>query len=77
MLGWDPMVAAGTAPVTRIWPCVDVAHICATIIKHRNRKGKHTMSTNTVTLHRVLRAPPERIYRAFLEPAAMAKWLPP
>ena len=35
------------------------------------------MSTNTVTLHRVLRAPPERIYRAFLEPAAMAKWLPP
>jgi uncharacterized protein YndB with AHSA1/START domain len=71
------MVAAGTAAVTRIWPCVDVAHICATIIKHRNRKGKHTMSTNTVTLHRVLRAPPERIYRAFLEPAAMAKWLPP
>ena len=30
------------------------------------------MSTNTVTLHRVLRAPPERVYRAFLEPAAMA-----
>jgi hypothetical protein len=77
MLAWAPMVAAGTAAVTRIWPCVDVAHICATIIKHRNRKGKHTMSTNTVTLHRVLRAPPERIYRAFLEPAAMAKWLPP
>ncbi len=35
------------------------------------------MTTGTVHLHRVLRAPPERIYRAFLEPAAMAKWLPP
>jgi len=35
------------------------------------------MATGTVTLHRVLRAPPERIYRAFLDPAAMAKWLPP
>lgn len=35
------------------------------------------MSTNTIQLHRVLRAPPERIYRAFLDPDAMAKWLPP
>jgi uncharacterized protein YndB with AHSA1/START domain len=35
------------------------------------------MSTNTVQLHRVLRAPPERIYRAFLEADAIAKWLPP
>ena len=34
-------------------------------------------STGTVTLHRVLRAPPERVYRAFLDPDAMAKWLPP
>lgn len=33
--------------------------------------------TNTVRLHRVLRAPAERIYRAFLDPDAMAKWLPP
>ena len=32
---------------------------------------------NTVRLHRVLRAPPERVYRAFLDPEAMAKWLPP
>lgn len=31
----------------------------------------------TVRLHRVFRAPPERVYRAFLEPDAMAKWLPP
>jgi uncharacterized protein YndB with AHSA1/START domain len=32
---------------------------------------------NTIRLHRVLRAPRERIYRAFLNPEAMAKWLPP
>lgn len=35
------------------------------------------MLTNTVQLHRVLRATPERIYRAFLDADAMAKWLPP
>ena len=35
------------------------------------------MATGTVNLHRVLRAPPERVYRAFLEADALAKWLPP
>jgi uncharacterized protein YndB with AHSA1/START domain len=35
------------------------------------------MATSTVRLHRVLRATPERVYRAFLEPDAMSKWLPP
>ena len=35
------------------------------------------MSTGTVRFHRVLRAPPERVYRAFLEPEALVKWLPP
>jgi uncharacterized protein YndB with AHSA1/START domain len=35
------------------------------------------MAAGTVQLHRVLRAPPERVYRAFLEPDAMIKWLPP
>lgn len=35
------------------------------------------MTTNTVRLHRILRASPERIYAAFLNPASMAKWLPP
>jgi uncharacterized protein YndB with AHSA1/START domain len=35
------------------------------------------MTTGTLTLHRVLRTTPERVYRAFLEPDAMAKWLPP
>jgi uncharacterized protein YndB with AHSA1/START domain len=36
-----------------------------------------TNQTNTVRLHRVLRAGPERVYRAFLDADAMAKWLPP
>ena len=35
------------------------------------------MPTGTIRLHRVLRAPPERVYRAFLDADAMAKWLPP
>jgi len=35
------------------------------------------MASHTIRLHRVLRAPPERAYRAFLDPDAMAKWLPP
>lgn len=35
------------------------------------------MPTGTVRLHRVLRAKPERVYRAFLDADAMAKWLPP
>ena len=34
-------------------------------------------TTGTVTLHRVFRAPPDRVYRAFIDPDAMAKWLPP
>lgn len=36
-----------------------------------------TEPTNAVRLHRVLRAKPERVYRAFLDPDAMVKWLPP
>lgn len=35
------------------------------------------MSTHTIHLHRVIRAVPERVYRAFLDADAMAKWLPP
>jgi len=35
------------------------------------------MSSSTIRLHRVLRAAPEKVYRAFLDPDAMAKWLPP
>lgn len=35
------------------------------------------MATNTVRLHRVLRVPPQKLYRAFLDGDALAKWLPP
>jgi uncharacterized protein YndB with AHSA1/START domain len=35
------------------------------------------MATNTVQLHRVIRATPEKVYRAFLDPDAMVKWFPP
>src|ERR1051325_11411440 len=35
------------------------------------------MANNSVTLHRVLKATPEKVYRAFTEPGAMASWLPP
>lgn len=35
------------------------------------------MSTNSVSLHRILKAPPEKVYRAFTEPNAMAAWIPP
>lgn len=35
------------------------------------------MPANTIHLHRVIRATPDRVYRAFLDPDAMAKWLPP
>lgn len=35
------------------------------------------MSNNSVQLHRVIAAPPERVYRAFIDPEAMVKWLPP
>ena len=36
-----------------------------------------TVATNTIRLHRVLRAPPERVYRAFLDPEALVKWMAP
>ncbi len=39
--------------------------------------SQHSATSGTVHLHRVLRAPPARVYRAFLDPAALAKWLPP
>ncbi|MFC4728949.1 SRPBCC family protein [Coralloluteibacterium thermophilus] len=39
--------------------------------------GRSPAMPSTIHLHRVFRAPPERVYRAFLEPEAMTKWLPP
>jgi uncharacterized protein YndB with AHSA1/START domain len=55
----------------------DLVRLEVQITAHHTAKGKMLMSTNTVKLHRVLRATPERVYRAFLDADAMAKWLPP
>ena len=43
----------------------------------KGTKPASPASTNTVRLHRVLRATPEKVYRAFLDGDALAKWLPP
>jgi hypothetical protein len=62
---------------------VGVALFCADIglflIASKADRTERTrlMPTNTIRIHRVLRAAPEKIYRAFLDPDAMAKWLPP
>lgn len=40
-------------------------------------KAKTQSAAHTIRLHRVFKAPPERVYRAILDPAANAKWLPP
>jgi uncharacterized protein YndB with AHSA1/START domain len=45
--------------------------------KRPKQETTMTSSGNTVKLHRVFAAKPERVYRAFLDPDAMAKWLPP
>jgi uncharacterized protein YndB with AHSA1/START domain len=46
--------------------------------RKQQSKGEIAVATkNTVRLHRVLAAPPEKVYRAFLEADAMAQWLPP
>jgi uncharacterized protein YndB with AHSA1/START domain len=42
-----------------------------------NHSTRILVMPHTIRLHRVFRAPPERLYRAFLEPEAMVKWLPP
>src|SRR5881628_3026571 len=46
-------------------------------MKNENKTNMTTNNTNTVRFHRVLRAKPERVYRAFLDADALAKWLPP
>src|SRR4029453_16307814 len=46
-------------------------------VTHYTSKGELLMIANTVQLHPVLRATPEKIYRAFLDAEAMARWLPP
>lgn len=55
------------------WPCAwhGLTFTCT------ERTGMAHQATNTVRLHRVMKAPPERIYKAVLDAAANCKWLPP
>src|SRR5262249_42522991 len=46
-------------------------------VEHHSEDRKEPRMSNTVRFHRVLRATPEKVYRAFIDPDAMAKWLPP
>lgn len=46
-------------------------------IGQRYIKANHMSSNNTVSLHRVFKTTPEKLYRAFTDPLAMASWLPP
>src|SRR5215813_1799321 len=46
-------------------------------VERLTREIMTTNNTNTIRLHRVLQAPPERVYRAFTDAAAMSKWLSP
>ena len=45
--------------------------------KATDENTRQIADTNTIRLHRVLKAPPERVYKAVLDPAANSKWLPP
>jgi uncharacterized protein YndB with AHSA1/START domain len=49
----------------------------ATKPKASQGRSSPAPATNTVRLHRVLRAPPERVYKAFLDPKALVKWMAP
>jgi uncharacterized protein YndB with AHSA1/START domain len=46
-------------------------------MKSKHSENMATNNTSTIRLHRVFRAKPERVYRAFIDADAMAKWLPP
>jgi uncharacterized protein YndB with AHSA1/START domain len=76
--GFPSFDAVAGGPGSLALPLGAIGHYRACIIAlHHPQKGNEIMSTNTIRLHRVLRATPERIYRAFLDADAMAKWLPP
>jgi len=75
-----PPVICAAALWRKVFPakCPDATAPFVVIMKQPNtKKIMPTNKTNIVRLHRVLRAKPERVYRAFLDADAMAKWLPP
>ena len=66
---WMPRAREGAAGARPAGPAANMPPTAS--------RESAAMSSRSVRLHRVLRARPEKVYRAFLEPAAMAKWLPP
>src|SRR4030095_14912998 len=64
-------------PRGRVWTVVDPAPRRSTSGAAPEPGKEPPRPENTVRLHRVLRARPEKLYRAFLDAEAMAKWLPP
>jgi uncharacterized protein YndB with AHSA1/START domain len=62
-----------TAPVSIPFSC----HLCSVEPNRQTIKKTQLMSNNSVSLHRILKAPTEKVYRAFTEATAIASWLPP
>src|SRR5262249_36811062 len=74
--------SAQRAYAPRAFSALDVSHrSCYSPWRHHLNRGyrskRGAVMPNSIRLHRVLRATPERVYRAFLDPDALAKWLPP
>src|SRR5215472_17391944 len=80
-LRWRLRRASCTTATAHRLVCCTVGLADPDVLPGRAANGhiqrRSIMPSNTVRLHRVLRAPPARTYRAFLEPDAIAKWLPP
>ena len=79
----DPM--PGEESVLEVRPIFELEDFGAVLTPEVNEQQQRITAgieraaapTHTIRLHRVLRAPPERVYRAFVDPAAKCKWLPP
>jgi uncharacterized protein YndB with AHSA1/START domain len=68
----------GGTPASAATLCgTSIEHTVSRDLKLRRPPRSHSMSERTVRLHRVLRTKPEKVYRAFIEAGAMAKWIAP
>jgi uncharacterized protein YndB with AHSA1/START domain len=74
---WPRQHASSARTIGRFRPSRNDLQVSAEFLGSFNEEIDMSNATSTIRLHRVLRAPAERVYRAFLEPDAMARWLPP
>src|SRR5256885_1129456 len=60
-------------------PLAQGLHRCeaGSLARHHAKEFRMSHTVHTIRLHRVLKAPPQRVYQAFTTAAALAKWLPP